>query len=120
MRRMWNIRINAGAQEHGHSYNQVIHALKVSNIQINRKVLSTLAFYEPLAFRAIVTQACDIAQVPKRQRDNYGLIASTIERQEISIPRQKPKYPNPHAPEHPTKEYSNPLGSDVVNSPSNT
>jgi len=53
-RRLWNIRINAAARMNGTNYSKLIHALKVSNIEIDRKILADLAISDPGAFTAIV------------------------------------------------------------------
>jgi len=43
-RRLWIARINAGVRAHGYrSYSRFIHALKVADIQLDRKVLADLA-----------------------------------------------------------------------------
>ncbi len=56
-RSLWIQRINAGAREHGLSYSQLIHGLKLAEIDLDRKILADLAATEPDAFGAIVTQA---------------------------------------------------------------
>ena len=55
MRRLWNIRINAAAREHGITYSSLIHGMKISGIQIDRKILSDLAIQNPEAFTEIVS-----------------------------------------------------------------
>lgn len=37
-------------------YSRFMHGLQQENIQINRKVLSELAMYEPFSFKALVDQ----------------------------------------------------------------
>jgi len=56
-RSLWIQRINAGAREHGLSYSQLIHGLKLAEIDLDRKILADLAATEPDAFGAVVTQA---------------------------------------------------------------
>jgi large subunit ribosomal protein L20 len=56
-RSLWNIRINAAARENGTTYSQLINALKTSNIDLDRKILSELAVNEPEVFASIVKQA---------------------------------------------------------------
>jgi len=56
-RRLWIMRINAGARENGMSYNQLMHGLKEANIELNRKMLADLAVQEPQAFAEIASQA---------------------------------------------------------------
>ena len=53
-RKLWILRINAGAREHGLSYSQLIGGLKKSNVELNRKVLADLAMNHPEAFKAVV------------------------------------------------------------------
>jgi large subunit ribosomal protein L20 len=56
-RRLWITRINAAVREHGLSYSRFINGLKLSGIEVNRKVLADLAVREPAAFEALVKQA---------------------------------------------------------------
>jgi large subunit ribosomal protein L20 len=56
-RALWIQRINAGAREHGLSYSQLIHGLKLAEIDLDRKILADLAVAEPEIFAAVVTQA---------------------------------------------------------------
>ena len=56
-RGLWIQRINAGAREHGLTYSQFMHGVKLAGIDIDRKVLSDLAIREPQAFVAVVTSA---------------------------------------------------------------
>jgi large subunit ribosomal protein L20 len=56
-RRLWIIRINAGARQHGLSYNQFIRGLKEANVELDRKVLADLAVNDPAAFEKLAEQA---------------------------------------------------------------
>ena len=56
-RRLWIMRINAGARANGLSYNQLVSGLKKANIELDRKVLAELAVSDPEAFGAIAEQA---------------------------------------------------------------
>lgn len=56
-RRLWIVRINAGARINGISYSQLIHAMKEKDMQINRKVLADLAIHDADTFAAIVKEA---------------------------------------------------------------
>src|SRR5438105_14111574 len=56
-RRLWIMRINAGARANGLSYNQLIAGLKAANVELDRKVLAELAVSDPQAFGAIAEQA---------------------------------------------------------------
>lgn len=55
-RRLWIARINAGARLHGMSYSRLIHALKESNIDLNRKVLADLAMNHPESFKEVIAK----------------------------------------------------------------
>jgi large subunit ribosomal protein L20 len=56
-RRLWIIRINAAARQHDLSYNQLIHGLKLAEIDLDRKVLADIAVADPDAFGAIAEAA---------------------------------------------------------------
>jgi large subunit ribosomal protein L20 len=56
-RALWIQRINAGAREHGLSYSQLVHGLRLAEIDLDRKILADLAATEPEAFAAVVSQA---------------------------------------------------------------
>lgn len=53
MRKLWIVRINAGARMLGTSYSQLISGLKKKDIQINRKMLAELAVRDFAAFKSI-------------------------------------------------------------------
>jgi len=53
-RKLWNIKINAGARELGMSYSKLIGALKKNKIELDRKILSGLAEHNPKTFAKIL------------------------------------------------------------------
>lgn len=53
-RRMWNVRIGAGARELGLSYSALIGKLARQKIALNRKMLAELAFTKPEIFKKLV------------------------------------------------------------------
>jgi large subunit ribosomal protein L20 len=53
-RKLWNIKINAGAREHGISYSKLIDALKKKNILLDRKIMSDFAEHHPKTFAKIL------------------------------------------------------------------
>lgn len=57
MRRLWIARINAAARMNDISYSQLMHGLKLANVDINRKMLSEIAIADPEGFTAIVDTA---------------------------------------------------------------
>jgi large subunit ribosomal protein L20 len=56
-RKLWIIRINAGAHLHGMSYSVFMHGLKKAGIEIDRKVLSDIAINDTAAFTALAEKA---------------------------------------------------------------
>ena len=56
-RRLWVIRINAAAREHGLTYGQFISGLKNAGVTLDRKSLADLAAREPKAFARLAEQA---------------------------------------------------------------
>ena len=56
-RRLWVIRINAGARANGLSYGQFISGLKAAGVGLDRKSLAELAAREPSVFSAIADKA---------------------------------------------------------------
>jgi large subunit ribosomal protein L20 len=56
-RKLWIVRINAGARENGLSYNQFMHGLQLAEIELDRKMLADIAVTDPQHFAALVGQA---------------------------------------------------------------
>lgn len=56
-RALWITRIGAAAVLNGVNYSTLISKLKGANIQLDRKILSDLAIFDPTAFSAVVKQA---------------------------------------------------------------
>jgi len=57
MRRLWITRINAAARMHGVTYSQLMHAIHVANIQVDRKILADMAVRDEAAFGELVKTA---------------------------------------------------------------
>jgi large subunit ribosomal protein L20 len=57
MRRLWIVRINAGARLHGMSYSRFMHGLKEANVEIDRKMLAEMALNDADGFAKLVTVA---------------------------------------------------------------
>lgn len=53
-RKLWIVRINAAAREHGMSYSHFINGLKAAGVEINRKVLADMAVADPQGFGQLV------------------------------------------------------------------
>jgi large subunit ribosomal protein L20 len=56
-RRLWVIRINAAAREHGLTYGQFVSGLRRAGVSLDRKSLSELAISSPAAFTTLVERA---------------------------------------------------------------
>jgi len=56
-RALWIQRINAAVRAEGLTYGQFMHALKLSHIDLDRKVLADMAMHEGAAFSALIAQA---------------------------------------------------------------
>ncbi|MDD2216553.1 MAG: 50S ribosomal protein L20 [Eubacteriales bacterium] len=56
-RRLWIARINAGARMNGLSYSKMMNGLRVSGVQINRKMLSEMAIHDPNGFAQLAETA---------------------------------------------------------------
>ncbi len=54
MRALFIARIKAASVQNGLSYNKFIFGLKKANVDLNRKMLSQLAIFEPKAFTRLV------------------------------------------------------------------
>ena len=57
-RRLWIMRISAGCKANGMNYSRFMYGLKLSGINLNRKMLSEMAIHEPEAF----SQLCGTAK----------------------------------------------------------
>lgn len=53
-RRLWNTRIGAAAKEAGTNYSKLIAQLKKANVELDRKILSTIAASHPDIFKQIL------------------------------------------------------------------
>ena len=91
-RSLWIQRINAGAREQGLSYSQLIHGLKLAEIDLDRKILADLAVAEPEIFAAVVTQAKNALKgntVVRRVKVERSA-RPEVEQSRPAAPRRKP------------------------------
>ncbi|MCB9982753.1 MAG: 50S ribosomal protein L20 [Rhodospirillales bacterium] len=58
-RALWIQRINAAARLHDLTYSTLMHGLKLSGIELDRKSLSEIAIHDEKGFAAIAKQAQD-------------------------------------------------------------
>ena len=55
-RKLWIIRINAACRLNDISYSRFINGLNLSNIKLDRKILSDMAMNDPESFTSVVVQ----------------------------------------------------------------
>jgi large subunit ribosomal protein L20 len=60
-RRLWIVRINAAARQEGMSYSELMHGLKLAEVEVNRKMLADIAVRDPEAFRRFTELAREAA-----------------------------------------------------------
>lgn len=58
MRGLFIARIKAASNSHGIAYNDFMNKLKKSNIDLNRKMLSQIAIFDPSTFKQLIDIAC--------------------------------------------------------------
>lgn len=56
MRRLFNVKINAGLRQHGTTFSKWIGAAKKQNIELDRKTLAHLAEFKPETFKRVVAK----------------------------------------------------------------
>jgi large subunit ribosomal protein L20 len=56
LRKLWIIRLNAAAREHGLTYSKLISKLNKGKVEIDRKILSDIAITDPKTFEKIVSE----------------------------------------------------------------
>ncbi len=56
MRRLFNVKINAGLRAEGFTYSKFIGALKKRAIEVDRKILADLAEHNPDTFKRVLVQ----------------------------------------------------------------
>ena len=56
-RRLWIIRINAAARREGISYSQLMHGLRLAEVELDRKVLADIAVRDRETFRRFAERA---------------------------------------------------------------
>jgi large subunit ribosomal protein L20 len=64
-RRLWVVRINAGARLNGLTYGQLISGLKAAGVGLDRKSLADLAANHPAAFASLAQQAQKAQPAPR-------------------------------------------------------
>ncbi len=58
-RRLWVVRINAAARQHGLTYGRLMNGLSKAGVTLDRKMLADLAVAQPEAFAKLAAQAKD-------------------------------------------------------------
>jgi large subunit ribosomal protein L20 len=65
MRKLWIIRINAAAREHGLSYSRFVNGLKLAGVELDRSVLAELAVTDAAAFADLAALAKEHVEAPQ-------------------------------------------------------
>ena len=60
-RRLWITRINAAARREGMTYSQLMHGLRLAEVELDRKVLADIAVRDPETFRRFAERAREAA-----------------------------------------------------------
>jgi large subunit ribosomal protein L20 len=60
-RRLWITRINAAARREGMTYGQLMHGLRLAEIELDRKILADIAVRDPETFRRFAERAREAA-----------------------------------------------------------
>jgi len=60
-RRLWITRINAAARREGMSYSELMHGLRLAEVELDRKVLADIAVRDPETFRRFTERAREAA-----------------------------------------------------------
>ena len=71
-RRFWTVRTNAATREYDFPYGQFVTGLKRGNIELNRRMVATLAETEPVTFKAIVDESKSFWRTPKNKVRNLS------------------------------------------------
>lgn len=56
-RRLWIVRINAAARDHGLSYSRLMDGLKKAQVEVDRKILADMAVNDPAGFAKLAEMA---------------------------------------------------------------
>jgi large subunit ribosomal protein L20 len=60
-RRLWITRINAAARREGMTYSELMHGLRLAEVELDRKVLADIAVRDPETFRRFTDRAREAA-----------------------------------------------------------
>jgi large subunit ribosomal protein L20 len=66
-RSLWIVRIGAAARLNGINYSQLMHGLKLAEVELDRKVLADLAVNQPEAFAAVAVKAKNALESQKEK-----------------------------------------------------
>lgn len=55
LRKLWIVRLNAAAREHGMKYSEFVAKLKTNKVELDRKILADIAVVDPNTFKAIIS-----------------------------------------------------------------
>ena len=78
-RGLWIQRINAAVREHGLTYSRFIAGVKATGIEMDRKILSAIAYDDPAAFAVIVEQVKVVMQHAAAENATVADLAALTE-----------------------------------------
>lgn len=91
-RKLWITRINAACKLNDMKYSQLIHGLKLANVDINRKILADLAVHDAKAFTQLTNIAKEAIKNPPAKVEAKPVVKSEIKKVETK-PAEKPAAP---------------------------
>jgi len=97
-RKLWITRINAAAKLNGMKYSQLIHGLKLANVDINRKILADLAVHDAKAFTELTNIAKEAIKNPPAKVEVKPVATKEVK---VEAPKAEVKVEKPAAPKAP-------------------
>ena len=91
-RKLWITRINAACKLNDMKYSELIHGLKLANVDINRKILADLAVHDAKAFTQLTNIAKEAIKNPPAKVEAKPVVKSEIKKVETK-PAEKPAAP---------------------------
>ena len=85
-RRLWIARINAAARMHGLRYGEFMHLLGKAGIELDRKVLASIALEDPQAFGQIVETARTRRLFENREHPCTRLLIPSVPHRCLQLP----------------------------------
>lgn len=78
-RRLWIIRISAGARQNGLTYSQFIHGLKALAIELDRKVLSDMAIRDAASFAELCAKVKPLVEAQAAANQKRAIEGQSVQ-----------------------------------------